>query len=355
MKKKHISDTGKSAKKAGLILWENAGLSRLRGTGLLFSLWLILPAAFLIIFPAHASMPEILAGPTADKLLLAETEKETEKDREDGKDSAEDLQSILQSGAAGLAASEIFLIPDEPETEDTGGIYMLSSHSTLTVEDTAEEYEWVKTNLAGSFMPYVISHAEGNPNVIHFLYEYGNGAVSPDSFTYTEEEKSADIPLLMQWDWRWGFAHYGGGPAGLTGCAPTCLAMIGFGLTGDESITPRSIAEHSIRSGFWVDGQGTSWALVTNAFPGQPISCSSLNVDQGSVNWALQAGYPVLINVRIGRFSAVGHFMVLAALTEDGTYVLNDPNNLENCSIAWTWSELQPEITAAWVYTCTGN
>ena len=312
---------------------------------------LCLSSAILSALPVSASLPDVLAGPVRELQPSTETEEELEE----GLSSTEDLMAILERGSAGFAATDIFRSADETEETEAGGIYMLSAQSTLTVENTASEYEWVKSNLAGSFMPYVITHAEGNPNVIHFLYEYGNGASSPDHFSYTEEEKSADIPLLMQWDWRWGFFQYGGGPAGLTACAPTCMAMIGFGLTGDESITPRSIADYSIRSGFWVDGQGTSWALVTNAFPNHPISCSSLSVDQGSINWALEQGYPVLINVGVGRFSAVGHFMVLAGLTKDGTYILNDPNNLENCSIAWTWSDLAPEVTAAWAFSYTGS
>ena len=128
-----------------------------------------------------------------------------------------------------------------------GGPTMLGSGSTLTVENTRDEYEWVKTNMAGRFYPYVIVHAEGNPNVIHFLYEYGHDYTSPAAFHYTDEEKktftdtgksgAARVPLIMQWDYRWGFNWYGGGPAGLTACAPTCMTMIGLGLTGKETYT----------------------------------------------------------------------------------------------------------------------
>jgi hypothetical protein len=154
----------------------------------------------------------------------------------------------------------------------------------------------------------------------------------------------------MQWDWRWGFEWYGGGPRGLTGCAPTCMAMIGLGLTGDESFNPRDMSIYSENAGFWVPGSGTSWSLVTNAFPNHPIRVSQINPDEGSIRAELQASHPVLINVGIGKFSAVGHFMVLAGLADDGTFILNDPNNLENCSKTWTWSELGSEVVAAWSY-----
>ena len=148
-----------------------------------------------------------------------------------------------------------------------GGPTMLGSGSTLTVENTRDEYEWVKTNMAGRFYPYVIVHAEGNPNVIHFLYEYGHDFKSPASFRYTAEEKkiftdtgksgAARVPLIMQWDYRWGFNWYGGGPAGLTACAPTCMTMIGLGLTGKESYTVPAMCSYAEDKGYWVNGDGT--------------------------------------------------------------------------------------------------
>ena len=241
-----------------------------------------------------------------------------------------------------------------------GGPTMLGSGSTLTVENTRDEYEWVKTNMAGRFYPYVIVHAEGNPNVIHFLYEYGHDFKSPASFHYTDEEKktftdteksgAARVPLIMQWDYRWGFNWYGGGPAGLTACAPTCMTMIGLGLTGKETYTVPAMCSYSEGKGYWVSGQGTSWSLVTDAFPDDPITCQQTSVDEGSIASALNAGNPVLINVGVGKFSAVGHFMVLTGVDKGGKFILNDPNNLENSSKTWTWADLASEIQAAWTY-----
>jgi len=241
------------------------------------------------------------------------------------------------------------------DADYNGGLTVLGSSSPLTVEGTLDEYDWVRTNMAGRFMPYVIDHAEGNPNVIHFLYEYGHDVKSPDTFEYTEEERSARIPLLMQWDYRWGYNWYGGGPAGLTGCAPTCMTMIGLGLTKDTSYTVPAMCQYAIDKGYWVDGQGTSWSLVTDAFPNDPITCQSISVDEGSIAATLNQGCPVLINVGVGKFSAVGHFMVLTGMDADGNFILNDPNNLENSSKSWAWGDLATEIQAAWSYQLQGQ
>ena len=276
-----------------------------------------------------------------------------------GAGSAEDAAGAGQEDASSLNTGETELLPaDEMVT-------ILGAHSYLTNEMVAGEYEWVKTNLAGSYMPYVIPHAEGNPNVIHFLYVRAKGGESPETFEYTDEERNKAIPplgegvtglvpLIMQWDYRWAFNWYGGGPAALTACAPTCMAMIGFGLTGDESINPWQMCQYAENAGYWVPGSGTSWDLVLNAFPNHPISGQKISADQYTISAELSAGHPVLINVGVGKFSAVGHFMILAGQDADGNYILNDPNNLENCSRTWPWEDLSSEITAAWSYTYNG-
>ena len=276
-----------------------------------------------------------------------------------GAGSAEDAAGAGQEDASSLNTGETELLPaDEMVT-------ILGAHSYLTNEMVAGEYEWVKTNLAGSYMPYVIPHAEGNPNVIHFLYVRAKGGESPETFEYTDEEKNKAIPplgegvtglvpLIMQWDYRWAFNWYGGGPAALTACAPTCMAMIGFGLTGDESINPWQMFQYAENAGYWVPGSGTSWDLVLNAFPNHPITGQKISPDQYTITAELNAGHPVLINVGVGKFSAVGHFMILAGMDENGNFILNDPNNLENCSRTWPWEDLRSEITAAWSYTYNG-
>ena len=37
---------------------------------------------------------------------------------------------------------------------------------------------------------------------------------------------TSSVPLLMQWDQRWGYKQYAGDLFGLSGCGPTCLSMV---------------------------------------------------------------------------------------------------------------------------------
>lgn len=230
------------------------------------------------------------------------------------------------------------------------------SKSTLTMDDVAEEYSWVKENLASRLRSYVIEHADGNPNVIHFLYEWGHDRKSPaeGEFEMTDEELSADIPLLMQWDARWGFDDYGTGPAGLTGCAPTCLAMVGLGLTHDPELNPKTLAAWSDANGYYVPGSGTSWGLITDGLIQYGIVCNQISTAEGDLTYTLSSGLPVIINVNPGKFTAVGHFMVLSGVDGNGRFTLLDPNNIENCSKTWSYSDLSSDMTSAWSFSLAG-
>ena len=39
---------------------------------------------------------------------------------------------------------------------------------------------------------------------------------------------------------------------------------------------------------------------------------------------------------------------------DDGTFILNDPNNLENCSKTWPWQDPSSEVVQAWSYWLDG-
>ena len=61
----------------------------------------------------------------------------------------------------------------------------------------------------------------------------------------THAEKKEDIPLLLQWDKRWGYAPYGNNNIAISGCAPTCLSMVIVGLTKDTAATPDVVASYA--------------------------------------------------------------------------------------------------------------
>ena len=46
------------------------------------------------------------------------------------------------------------------------------------------------------------------------------------------------MPLLLQWDERWGYRYYGDQMMAINGCGPTCLSMVVSYLTQNGRYHP---------------------------------------------------------------------------------------------------------------------
>lgn len=62
---------------------------------------------------------------------------------------------------------------------------------------------------------------------------------------------------------RFNLTHISLGIIGLSGCGPTCLSMVLLALTEDEEATPYEVARFSEENGYYVEGSGTAWSLMT--------------------------------------------------------------------------------------------
>ncbi len=73
-----------------------------------------------------------------------------------------------------------------------------SAFAHFSDEQTETEYAWLQEH-SGDFPEGKIDAAAGNPGLIHFLYNYGNGTYDHDNVeTLTSNEKSQDIPLFKK-------------------------------------------------------------------------------------------------------------------------------------------------------------
>ena len=158
------------------------------------------------------------------------------------------------------------------------------------------------------------------------------------------------VPLLLQWDMRWGYQTYGSSTIAVSGCAPVCLSMAASYLTGDASITPYRVAQYAANAGYYVPGQGTSWSLLTEGAFAFGISCRQLSLDEAQINAALDAGHPVICSMSPGDFTTEGHFIVLYGRTADG-YLVRDPNSIARSEKTWTYDRLSGQIAALWECT----
>ena len=95
--------------------------------------------------------------------------------------------------------------------------------------------------------------------------------------------KKGEIPLLIQWDERWGYGKYGDSSIAISGCGPTALSMVIAGLTGDNTMTPSKIAKFSEENGFFLSSSGTSWDLMTIGARKLGIKSNELPLSKNSI------------------------------------------------------------------------
>lgn len=189
-----------------------------------------------------------------------------------------------------------------------------------------------------------------NIDMLDFVLGYPEkkGQVYADTIGEAEE---GVFPLLLQWDERWGYGYYGDGENTLavSGCAPTALAMIVAGLTGDASNTPYEIAQYAQAEGYYVSGIGTSWDLITWGCQHFGVYGETISLSEESVFSTLESGTPIACSMRPGDFTTGGHFIVLTGI-EDGKIRVNDPNSIVRSNQLWDYEVLAGQIKNLWAF-----
>lgn len=188
-----------------------------------------------------------------------------------------------------------------------------------------------------------------NPEMLSYVQGYPD-ALPEASGGFTKEEKKEKLPLLIQWDKRWGYAPYGESSVALSGCAPTCLSMVVLALTGNTKATPDQIAAYAAGEGYYQAGTGTAWSLLTEGCEHFGIHGNEISLDEGVIRSHLEKGEPIICSMGPGDFTCAGHFIVLAGET-DGKIMVNDPNSRERSKVLWDYETLKPQIKNLWAFS----
>ena len=159
-----------------------------------------------------------------------------------------------------------------------------------------------------------------------------------------------NIPLLIQWDERWGYSNYVDNIIAVNGCGPTALSMVIAGLTGNNSITPQQIANFSTNHGYYVKSVGTSWNLMTGISGHFGIKSKQLSLNQNAIFSSLKNGNPIICSVKAGDFTTKSHIIVLAGI-ENGKIKVHDPNSKKRSNILWDYDRIAPQIRNLWVFS----
>ncbi|MDO5545479.1 MAG: C39 family peptidase [Eubacteriales bacterium] len=196
----------------------------------------------------------------------------------------------------------------------------------------------------GRYPEDLIELLEINPETEDFILNYPfREEMDMDLSGYSRDT----VPLFLQWDPMWGYEPYGSGCIAQTGCGPTCLAMAGYYLTGDDTFNPKTIADFSEENGYYADGYGSSWTLISEGAEKLGLTVEELPLVEGKLVEAVEAGHPVILALGKGDFTSSGHYIVLTGW-EDGVFQVNDPNSRIRSEKLWTYEELESQIRNIW-------
>lgn len=191
--------------------------------------------------------------------------------------------------------------------------------------------------------------AEKNPETADFVSQYPELHDQHQAIDLSAEAQEDSVPMLLQWDTRWGYEHYGSGMIAYTGCGPTCLSMVALYLTGDTTATPLAVAQYAENQGYYVSGQGTAWTLMSEGSTAFGVTAEELPLDETRIRQALDAGEPVICSMGPGDFTDSGHYIVLTGCTEEG-FSVNDPNSISRSEEIWSYETLKGQIRNLWAF-----
>jgi len=198
----------------------------------------------------------------------------------------------------------------------------------------------------GVYPESLIKLLERNPETEEFVLNYPFREKQDYDLSDTARDT---VPLFLQWDPRWGYEQYGSDVLAITGCGPTCVAMAGYYLTGDaKTYDPAAVAAFSEQNGYYAFGYGSSWTLISEGAVKLGLDVTEIPLVEKRIKDNLAVGNPIICAMGAGDFTSSGHYIVLIGL-EDGKFVVNDPNSLENSNKLWSYEQIQGQIRNLWV------
>ncbi len=229
---------------------------------------------------------------------------------------------------------------NEADASTLLGKLQLLSKKDKRIKDIVNNYE--------DYPEELLEMLVNNLEMLDFVIDYPSkkGKVYSDN---VENIKEGEIPLLLQWDQRWGYGNYGNSSVAVSGCGPTSLAMVIVGLTKNVKITPYVVAKYAFENGYYLNGTGTLWTLMSEGAKHFGIKVRELGLSKQLIVNALSSGHPIICSMRKGDFTNNGHFIVLTGL-KDGKIKVNDPNSRLRSNKLWDYETLKGQIKNLWEF-----
>ena len=182
--------------------------------------------------------------------------------------------------------------------------------------------------------------------MLDYVYKYkeNKGKVFANDIGKIERNT---VPLLFQYDERWGYGMYGDEVLAIDGCGPTSVAMVIASLTGRNIITPYDVASYAYENGYYKNG--TRWNFFTEGVRNYGIVGKELPLIKAKIFKELELGHPIICSMRKGDFTTTGHLIVLAR-AKNGKLIVNDPNSRERSSKLWSYERIESQIKNLWSF-----
>lgn len=188
-----------------------------------------------------------------------------------------------------------------------------------------------------------------NPETLDFVYDYPINSTLTPEIDLSAEASGGTVPLLLQWDERWGYRSYGSGLIGYTGCGPTCLSMVALYLTGDANCDPGTVAQYAQQQGYYVEGSGTAWEMMATGCAHFGLKSEEIGLDENGMAAALADGKVLICSMGPGDFTDGGHYIVLTGHSDAG-FSICDPNSPKRSAQIWTFDRLKNQIRNVWAF-----
>lgn len=217
-------------------------------------------------------------------------------------------------------------------------------------ESGTDKEAWIRSH-PDQYPDFMVQLLDRYPETLPFVYDYPKAKDKEVSIDLSDEVTRGTVPLFLQWDERWGYREYGNDLMAITGCGPTCLSMVLCALTGDADWSPWAVAQYADKNGYYVEGTGTAWALMSQGAAELGLSAEEMSLSESGIRERLSMGQPIICSMGPGDFTTAGHFVVLSGLNDDGTIQIRDTNSPKNSDQSWELSRLMNQMRNLWAYT----
>jgi len=252
------------------------------------------------------------------------------------------IAALVLTGLMGLFIGAFGAVRLLPYWEEMTFYWQDRTETELAVKAYAEEHDV----LYATYPDSLVELLERNPETEEFVLNYPFREELP--IDMSEYDLTQGVPLLMQWDPRWGYLKYGSDMVAITGCGPVCLSMAGYYVTGDEAFSPDKMVEFAAKNGYYSPGNGSSWTLISEGGVKLGLDVTEIPLVKKRITDNLEAGNPIICAMGEGDFTTSGHYIVLVGL-DDGLIRVNDPNSYANSEKLWSYEELEGQIRNLWV------